>query len=58
MKRTASVALLIALAPVGTLPAQAPNPMLGADISFLASPAASYVTGQTLLVCGGLSLGF
>jgi NAD(P)-dependent dehydrogenase (short-subunit alcohol dehydrogenase family) len=27
-------------------------------ITFLASPAASYVTGQTLLICGGLSLGF
>ena len=31
---------------------------VAACISFLASPAASYVTGQTLLVCGGLSLGF
>lgn len=27
-------------------------------ITFLASPQASYVTGQTLTVCGGLSLGF
>jgi 3-oxoacyl-[acyl-carrier protein] reductase len=31
---------------------------VAACISFLASAAASYVTGQTLLVCGGLSLGF
>ena len=27
-------------------------------VAFLASPAAGYVTGQTLVVCGGLSLGF
>lgn len=30
---------------------------VGACIAFLASPAASYVTGQTLTICGGLSLG-
>lgn len=27
-------------------------------IAFFASPAASYITGQTLFVCGGLSVGF
>ena len=31
---------------------------VAACVAFLASSAASYVTGQTLLVCGGLSLGF
>jgi 3-oxoacyl-[acyl-carrier protein] reductase len=31
---------------------------VAACVSFLASAEASYVTGQTLLVCGGLSVGF
>lgn len=31
---------------------------VAACVAFLASSAASYVTGQTLLVCGGLSVGF
>lgn len=31
---------------------------VAACVSFLASEDAGYVTGQTLLVCGGLSLGF
>lgn len=31
---------------------------VAACIAFLASPQASYVTGQTLRICGGLSLGF
>ena len=30
---------------------------IAACIAFLASPEASYVTGQTLFVCGGLSIG-
>jgi len=31
---------------------------IAACVTFLASSAASYVTGQTLTICGGLSLGF
>jgi 3-oxoacyl-[acyl-carrier protein] reductase len=31
---------------------------IAACIAFFASPQASYVTGQTLTVCGGLSVGF
>jgi 3-oxoacyl-[acyl-carrier protein] reductase len=31
---------------------------VAACVSFLASAAASYITGQTLYVCGGLSVGF
>jgi 3-oxoacyl-[acyl-carrier protein] reductase len=31
---------------------------IAACVAFFTSPEASYVTGQTLLVCGGLSLGF
>ncbi len=31
---------------------------VGECIAFLASPEASYITGQTLFVCGGLSIGF
>ena len=31
---------------------------VAACVSFLASAEASYITGQTLLVCGGLSVGF
>jgi 3-oxoacyl-[acyl-carrier protein] reductase len=31
---------------------------VAACVTFLASPEASYVTGQTLVICGGLSLGF
>lgn len=27
-------------------------------IAFFASPAAGYIRGQTLFVCGGLSVGF
>ena len=31
---------------------------VGSCVAFLASAEASYVTGQTLVVCGGLSVGF
>jgi 3-oxoacyl-[acyl-carrier protein] reductase len=31
---------------------------VAACVQFLASADAAYVTGQTLVVCGGLSLGF
>jgi 3-oxoacyl-[acyl-carrier protein] reductase len=31
---------------------------VAACVTFLASPQSAYVTGQTLMVCGGLSLGF
>lgn len=31
---------------------------IAACVAFLTSPDASYVTGQTLAICGGLSLGF
>jgi 3-oxoacyl-[acyl-carrier protein] reductase len=31
---------------------------VAACVAFLAGPEASYVTGQTLTICGGLSLGF
>jgi 3-oxoacyl-[acyl-carrier protein] reductase len=31
---------------------------IAACVAFLTSPDASYVTGQTLTICGGLSLGF
>jgi len=33
-------------------------PEVAAAVAFLASSEASYITGQTLRVCGGLSLGF
>jgi 3-oxoacyl-[acyl-carrier protein] reductase len=41
--------------PMGRLAAPAE---VAACIAFLASPAAGYVTGQTLTVCGGLSVGY
>ncbi len=45
---------------IAKIPAQrtAEPSEIAACVAFLSSPDASYVTGQTLTICGGLSLGF